>query len=300
MEVPQILDAIDTGIVVFDRDFKVSYWNRWMSTHSHLDGEAVLGRSLFEHYPSLKNARFLRNCQSVLTFGSSAFFPQDPYCFLFPMKPIGLFCPEFEFMQQSCTIGPIRNEIGEISALFITVRDMSEVAVYEKKLIELTQRDPLTGIFNRRCLNHFIQEELYRFKRYRRPFSVLMIDLDHFKEVNDRFGHLFGDEMLKVVSSSMASSMRRLNHLARYGGEEFCCVLPETDSTGAVVVAEKLRKLIEGLCFFSDRLQVKVTASFGSVTVTENLEDADLILEKADQALYQAKEEGRNRVVSAR
>ncbi|MFQ5587699.1 MAG: diguanylate cyclase [Nitrospiria bacterium] len=297
--VPQVLDAVDTGIVVFDRDFRVSHWNHWMATRTCLGRKEVLGRSLFDFYPRLKNRRFLRNCKSVFSFGNLAFFPQDPYRYLFPMKPLGLFQSEFEWMQQSCTIGPIRSEQGEITHLFVSVRDMTEVAAYQEKLLQLTRRDPLTGIFNRRLLKQFIEEELYRFKRYKRPFSVVMVDIDHFKEVNDQYGHLFGDEALKVIAAAMESCMRKVSRLARYGGEEFCCVLPETDANGAEALAEKLRSLIEALKFFSDQKPVKITASFGVVTVADDMDGFDAVLKMADQALYKAKSRGRNQVVIA-
>ncbi len=299
MDMSKVLDTIDTGILTFDREYKVRYWNGWMTSHSCFGPNEIIGRSLFDFYPNLKNNRFLRNCQSVLTFGNLAFFPFDPYAYLFPMKPTGLFKSEFKQMQQSCTIGPLRDEKNEIVSLYVSVRDMTEAASQQEKLIQLTQLDPLTGAYNRRSLTFFIKEELYRFKRYHRPFSVVMIDIDHFKNINDQHGHLFGDEVLKSVSLSMQNNMRKLNRLARYGGEEFCCILPETDLKGASALAEKFRNLIAGLTFTSKEGPVSITASFGVATVEEDMDSVEAVLKKPDDALYRAKTSGRNKMVIA-
>ncbi len=202
-------------------------------------------------------------------------------------------------MQQSCTLGAIRDENKRITDLFISVRDMTEAAAYQKELIKLTQRDALTGSYNRRYLMNFLEEEFYRCRRYNRKLSVMMMDIDFFKKVNDQWGHPFGDEVLKWVSKTVQGIMRKSNRFARYGGEEFCCVLPETDINGALVFSEKIRKAIEASALFSTKSPTSITASFGVSTLQEDMNDIETLLSKADQALYQAKDRGRNRVVVA-
>ncbi|MFQ5597455.1 MAG: diguanylate cyclase [Nitrospiria bacterium] len=297
MENSQIIEAIDTGIIILDGDFKVVYWNGWMSAHTQIDPSEIVGRALFDHFPHLKNHRFLRNCQSVLTFGHLAFFPQDPYGYLFSMRPVEWYRQEFQYMQQSCTVGPIRDDQQQITHLFISVQDMTEDASYQKKLIKLSQRDALTGAYNRRFLREFLQEELYRCQRYHRPMSVIMMDVDFFKKLNDRYGHPFGDEVLRTIVSEITKKMRKTNRLARYGGEEFCIVLPETNESGAMCFSEKIRKMIEALVLYTERIPVKITASFGVSTLSEETKNLETLLEKADQALYRAKQSGRNQTV---
>ena len=105
MDAAQVIETIDTGVVIFDGNFKVAYWNGWMAANSQISAKEIIGRSLFDFYPHLKTQSFLRNCKSVLAFGNFAFFPQDPYSYLFEMKPMEWFRDQFAFMQQSCTIG---------------------------------------------------------------------------------------------------------------------------------------------------------------------------------------------------
>ncbi len=299
MEENQVIDTVDTGIVIFDREYSATYWNGWMAAHTQISENEILGRSLFDFFPKLKNPRFLRSCKAVFAFGNLAFFPQDPYGYLFSMKPVEWFRSEFKFMQQSCTIGPIRGEGKEIERLFVSIRDMTEEAAYKKKLVALTLNDELTGSYNRRFLMNFLEDELYRCRRYNRPFSVIMMDIDHFKKINDTCGHPFGDEVLKLFASTVVRNMRKSNRFARYGGEEFVCVLPETDSEGGVGFAEKIRKLIEELPLSYKQSQVKITSSFGVITYTDDINDIATLMKKVDDALYKAKESGRNRVVVA-
>jgi len=298
MDRSQIIETIDTGVVIFDNNFMVSSWNGWMTAHSRIGPDEIIGRSLFDFYPNLKKRSFLRNCKSVLAFGNLAFFPQDPYAYLFAMKPLEWFRTQFEFMQQSCTIGPIRDADNQITHLFVSVRDLTEEAAYKQELLKLSQRDPLTGSYNRRYLNAFLEDELYRCERYNRPMSVIMMDIDYFKEINDQYGHPFGDKVLQAIASTIHDRMRKSNRFARYGGEEFCIVLPETDAGGAMVFSEKIRGSIEALTLYVDETPVKFTASFGVSTYTDEIKDVATIIKKSDEALYKAKQAGRNRTVA--
>ena len=169
-----------------------------------------------------------------------------------------------------------------------------------EELLRLVDVDGLTGLSNRRHLDHVLEQEYGRMARNRTPLSVVMADIDHFKAYNDHFGHLGGDDCLKTVAASMQAAARRAADLvARYGGEEFCVVLPETDLEGAVCVAEQLRSAIEelGIPQSPKAGSSCVTMSLGvaSCIPTENTSLADL-LKEADAALYKAKQEGRNRV----
>ncbi len=298
MDSAQIIETIDTGIVIFDSDFKVTYWNGWMVAHSQIDKEEIIGRSLFDFYPNIKKQRFLRSCKSVLAFGNLAFHPQDTYAYLFEMKPIEWFRFQFEFMQQSCTIGPIRNADNKITHLVVSVRDVTEETAYKQELIKLAQRDPLTGSYNRRYLKGFLEEELYRCVRYHRPMSLIMLDIDYFKQINDQYGHPFGDKVLKIIASTIQASIRKSERFARYGGEEFCIVMPETAIEGALVFSEKIRVLIEEITLYSDKTLVKITASFGVAAFTEKVKDIETLIKKADDALYKAKRGGRNQTMA--
>ena len=170
-----------------------------------------------------------------------------------------------------------------------------------EELRSLAVKDPLTGFYNRRFLVERLPAELKRATRYERPFSVILFDLDHFKEVNDRFGHGAGDRVLQSCSRALESSLREdLDWVVRYGGEEFLVVLPETDLEGAQVVAERVRAAIAATAITVGGGQLSVTASLGVASLPsfprrERLA-MEALLEGADRCLYQAKHAGRNQI----
>ncbi len=161
-----------------------------------------------------------------------------------------------------------------------------------KKLDRLSKTDSLTGVFNRLKLDEQLENMLNIAKRYNRPFSVLLLDIDHFKTVNDTFGHQSGDRVLAGLAGILQENIRQTDLVGRWGGEEFLIVCPETDMDRAFTLAENLRSIIESSNFGIDR---QVTASFG-ITEYSGKDDPATIVQRADRAMYLAKEEGRNRV----
>ncbi|MBI3928791.1 MAG: diguanylate cyclase, partial [Armatimonadetes bacterium] len=157
--------------------------------------------------------------------------------------------------------------------------------------------DSLTGAYNRRYLDERIREEAKRAARHQKSLACLMVDVDEFKSVNDTLGHGLGDLVLQQVASRLREGMRETDILARYGGEEFTLLLPETDADGARTVAEKLRLRIEDAVFGDEDLQLRVTVSIGAACLQPRGTAEDL-LRHADEALYRAKVNGRNRVVT--
>ncbi len=295
-ELTQIFDTVNIGLVVLDRDIKITYWNRWMAMHSGLPSEQILGEPLFDFFPHLNTNSFNKNCKTVLSFGNFAFFSQKLHSFLFPFKPDSSFGYRFDLMQQSCTMGPIRSTDNTISGLFMIIQDVTELATYEQKLVEMNTKDMLTGIYNRRFLDSRLKEECDRHHRYARALSLMMIDIDFFKKVNDTYGHQCGDHILKAVAEKASSIIRKTDVLARYGGEEFCCLLPETDAVAAEAVAENLRMQIEEMVSSFEGNQVAVTISLGISEINGD-DTPESLLKRADEALYEAKHTGRNRFV---
>lgn len=296
-EITQIFDTVNFGLVVLDRDIKIKYWNRWMAMHSGIPSDQIIDEPLFDFFPHLSTPSFNKNCKAVLSFGNFSFFSQKLHRFLFPFKPDGSFGYRFDLMQQSCTMGPLRSEDNSISGIFLIVQDVTELATYEQKLVEMNTKDALTGIYNRRYLETRLKEECDRQQRYSRPLSLIMIDIDFFKKVNDNHGHQCGDLILQSVAAKAASVIRKTDFIARYGGEEFCCLLPETDGEAAETVAESLRSQVEEMeNRFNDSTTVKVTISLG-ISGFAAEDSPDSFLKRADDALYQAKHSGRNRFV---
>jgi len=294
----QIFDSINIGLVILDREFKVREWNRWMEVHSGISGDKIIGSSVFERFPNLDNSKFRRSCKSVFSFGNFCFFSQKLHHYMFPFKSTSYFESLFEHMQQSCAMGPLRDEHNSIQSLFIYVQDVTEVAVYEHKLVELNLKDGLTGIFNRRYMEVKLREEFVRCKRYGGELSIIMFDIDFFKKVNDGHGHQCGDFILKSVSARISSVIRNVDYLFRYGGEEFCCMLPETKLDGAMQAAERFRRAVMEMENHFDKSIIKITISLGVAGITDGIGSVEMFIKKADEALYRAKHEGRNKVIA--
>jgi diguanylate cyclase (GGDEF)-like protein len=292
----QIFDTVNIGVLTLDLELRVQYWNRWMELHSGIPAEKIIGTPIVDYYPKLNNPRFAKNCKSVLLFGNFSFFSQKLHKYLFPLKPDSSFGNSFEFMQQSCTMGPLRDQDHSITSLFLIVQDVTELAASEQRLIELNAKDALTGIYNRRYLEVHLKDECERHLRYGRQMSLIMFDIDFFKKVNDNYGHQCGDLVLKTIATVIYQLARRTDCFFRYGGEEFCCILPETSAVEAVNQAERFRCNIEDLVMTYKEVKVRVTISLG-ITELRVGDEPDQLLKRADDALYEAKKAGRNRVV---
>jgi two-component system cell cycle response regulator len=169
----------------------------------------------------------------------------------------------------------------------------------------LSVKDPLTKVYNRGFLDEKLVHEVKRTFRFERPLSLIMLDIDHFKIINDTFGHATGDQVLMECARLLSISVRNeIDWVARYGGEEFVVVLPETLLPGACIAAERFRAKLASHSIAVNGTEIRVTASFGVASFTPSSQKEDLsmaaaLLEQADMCLYQAKKEGRNRVVSA-
>ncbi|MBC7876932.1 MAG: GGDEF domain-containing protein [Anaerolineales bacterium] len=180
--------------------------------------------------------------------------------------------------------------INPISCLVMAALIIQYMGVLQQKR---ASTDALTGFLNRHALYSVLLQEMERSIRYKRPFSIVLFDIDEFKLVNDTFGHLEGDKVLKELSKLVVSLMRKTDYVGRWGGEEFLLVLPETDSNAAQTIAERFRAKIEETHFMENYF---IAASFG-VTTYEASSSVQEMLSSADVALYQAKNNGRNQVV---
>jgi len=177
------------------------------------------------------------------------------------------------------------------------VRDRTrELSSEREKLEKLAREDSLTGIYNRRYIMEVLDNEINRYNRHRISFSLLMIDLDHFKQINDTWGHPAGDRVLHSVGDALRTGLRSTDIVGRIGGEEFMVILPYTNGECAMIVAEKIRNDMKKLVFSEGDENYTITASIGVANVNENDIDSARIIFRADKALYSAKDKGRDRV----
>ncbi|WP_156497713.1 GGDEF domain-containing protein, partial [Oleiphilus sp. HI0043] len=186
----------------------------------------------------------------------------------------------------------------EVEVLKERIKAMEEETRYIRKRLKEERdkalKDSLTSLPNREAYDERFELELERYKRYKKPATLVVADIDFFKSINDNYGHLSGDKVLQIIAKEIQNRIRKTDFVARYGGEEFVIILPETDLQTAKQVIEKVREMIGRLPFHFRDEKIQITMSFGLSVFEEGLDQGQLF-ERADSALYQAKENGRNR-----
>lgn len=202
----------------------------------------------------------------------------------------------------ACSVGEHRLargdqlKIGDLILKFLSGSDVE--AEYHDIIFRMTITDGLTNLANRKQLDSLLQDEVPRAARHGRNLSLLMLDIDHFKAINDTHGHLIGDAVLRGLATVLRKRLRPHDTIGRYGGEEFCAVLPETDLPGAAKIAEELRQQVMAQPFAVEGREVRITVSIGVATLVQGMQ-ADQLYKSADEMLYRAKRDGRNRVSAA-
>ncbi len=291
-----VLQNIDAGLVVLDRAMQVQLWNSFMQNHSALTPEDALGKNLFTLFPELPEEWFRRKVQTVFELHNSAFttWEQRPYLFHFlNYRPVTGVAPH---MYQNCTIIPLKDPHGEVSHICLIIYDVTEEAVNRIQLQRLSSTDPLTGLLNRQSLEARLTHQCQRFHRTQQPAALLMLDIDHFKRINDTYGHPAGDAVIQATANVLIAGIRDVDAAGRFGGEEFVVALEDTDAAGALVVAERLRRTVEQTVV-NHGGPIHFTISLGVAELNAATATPATWLEAADRGLYQAKESGRNRSV---
>lgn len=209
-----------------------------------------------------------------------------------------------EIAQLSKTFSIIMDKMQEQMGLLSSFQQdltttQDQLKLSRENLKKLAAEDAITGLFNRRLFNLSLEQEVKRAKRYEHPLCLLMLDIDDFKTVNDRFGHQAGDRALRELADILKSSFRKMDIVARYGGEEFVVIFPEVDMASARLAAERLRLTIEGNLFLKEEAEpeLRMTISIGIAYLNGETEGGAELLQKADDALNSAKRLGKNRIV---
>lgn len=300
-----IVGKVNVGIFVIDSEFRVVVWNRFMESHSGCRSENIIGENLFEAFPELvESEKWLRRkIQNIIVLKNGSFtsWEQRPYLFRFRHnRPV---TGGVDWMRQNCTFQPMKDKAGEVQYVCVTLFDVTDTSIYQnmlqKTLVSLadaSNRDGLTGIYNRRYFEQSLTKEYGRARRYGHTLSLALLDLDHFKKVNDVYGHLAGDEVLRETVRRLGGCLRDADILARYGGEEFAVILPETARTGAMVVAERLRAAMAVTPIFHNTEPLAVTISVGVTELRPDIARYEDLIKEADLSLYASKDSGRNRV----
>ncbi len=296
-----VVHSINVGIVVIDRNFTIKLWNEFMVNRSGMRADIAMGKNIFQLFPEIPDAWFKRKVESVYTLASRAFttWEQRPYLFKFKnYRPIS---GSTEFMYQNITFLPLLGIDGQIQNIGIVVYDVTEAAIGKRKLqhaneelANLSRTDALTKLNNRGYWEECLENEFDRFKRTGQATSLVMFDIDHFKKVNDTFGHQAGDEVIRQASHTLRRTIRKTDIAGRYGGEEFGVILVDTPAENAMLLAERLRKRIEALTVRHENLKMQFTISLGVSELNKTIGSYKNWLEQGDSALYFSKEHGRN------
>ena len=300
----QMLQTIEVGLFVLDKQLDIKLWNSFMANHSGVRVSQAKDRNLFEVFPDLPKYWLERKINSVFQLKSRAHstWEQRPHVFRFKSgRPL---TSEAPWMFQNLTITPLLGTDGEVSHVCVLIYDVTNIAANRRhlervnqQLAELSQTDSLTGVANRGHWDNCLQDEFARVRRYKETASVILLDIDHFKSVNDNYGHQVGDEVLRQVTAIIEAQLRDTDIVGRYGGEEFAILLPKTAAQQALVLSERLRNAVAENVFDCGAHQLKVTISLGIAELDYSHDDSAKSIEAADLALYQAKNNGRNRSV---
>lgn len=301
-----MLESVEIGLVVIDLDFRVQLWNGFMENHSGRTSTAVRDNNLFSLFPELPETWLRRKVDTVVTLNTKAFttWEQRPYLFRFRnTRPI---TGTQEYMFQNLTISPLSEPDGRVGRVCLMVYDVTDVASSRlaleqanEQLARLSMTDRLTGLLNRCTWENLVDAEFARFRRYGHRSSLVMFDIDNFKLINDRYGHLAGDEVIRHVAATTRANLRHSDQAGRYGGEEFGIILPETDLDGAGIISERIRQAIAASVVTAQGIDIRYTISLGVASLTDGPKNYMEWLRQADEALYAAKHGGKNRVVRA-
>lgn len=297
----ELLDSIEVGIAVIDRNFNVQVWNKFLENHSAKKANAIIGTSLFSHFPEIEEKWLRTKVDPVFNLNSPVFiiWEQRPYLLKFDCnRPVT--CAA-EFMYQNVTIFPIVDESGRVERFCMLVYDVTEQALGKLGMEHLNEElktasrvDGLTGLFNRRYWQERFDEMHKLCVRRDKPSTALMLDIDHFKRINDTYGHQAGDKVIKMLAALIKRCVRETDLAGRYGGEEFAIILNDSTVDDAKAVAERIRQLAQRLVVEHEGESISFTVSLGLAQFSPDFKGAMAWLECADQALYEAKENGRN------
>lgn len=297
-----IVEHLNVGIFAIDENMQVIAWNNFMAAHSGQLPQDVIGQDLFSCFPELPEKWLRKKIQSVFVLKSFAFISWEQRAHLFRFKHNRQLTRELEYMAQDVTLMPIQNNTGKVVGVSFCLQDATDTCIYQNQL-EMTkerlerasQTDGLTGLNNRRHWEQRLREEFGRAIRTKSAFTLILLDLDNFKEINDKYGHLAGDEVLRFVATIIKNCLREYDVCGRYGGEEFGIFLPNSSLSAATIVAERIRIAIQNQpCQYNLKI-IPVTASFGLASATGRIVDHEKLISHADIALYRSKEQGRNK-----
>jgi diguanylate cyclase (GGDEF)-like protein/PAS domain S-box-containing protein len=323
-----LYDYMPVGVFIVSKNLDIIYWNRCMEEWTGLTRQSVTGALLLDLFPNLAAPRYLNRIKEIFQGAPPTVFSSQLHKYLIPAPlPGGKFRIQYTVVNSMPTGEPRQFHalfsIQDVTSLSEAItnhniahqnlleemaeRKKTEAALKEtaielnrlnNALREKSIRDGLTGLFNHRYFWQLFRRDFSLSERHSGNISCLLIDLDFFKKVNDNYGHLVGDMVLKGVARKLSKNVRKTDIVSRYGGEEFAIILPNTELLGAMKFAENIRDVIANSIFRKGGLRIRITASIGvSAKLEHHAVSAEKLLDYADTALYDSKQTGRDKVV---
>jgi diguanylate cyclase (GGDEF)-like protein/PAS domain S-box-containing protein len=287
-----LLDELFDGVYFVDRDRRITYWNRAAEQITGYSGDEILGcqcqNNILCHVDHTGRCLCTKGCPLAATIDDGN--PRQAEVFLHHK--------EGHRVPVHVRISPVRDCEGEIIGAIEVFNDNTAKQAATDMLAKLQRLafvDPLTNVANRRFVEMSLRSKLAERQRFGWPVGLMMLDLDHFKQINDRYGHDVGDQVLRVTARTLAANCRPFDVLGRWGGEEFIGIFPQTDACELFDLAQRLRQLVSQSHFKNADIPVRVTISIGATLVRDDEEPTELI-RRADELLYRSKAEGRDRV----
>lgn len=298
----ELINAIDVGIVVLDKHFCVEVWNKFMENHASISAQDIIGDTIFDHFPEIDEGWMRIKSDPVFNLRSPVFiiWEQRPFLFKFGAnRPITC---DANDMYQNVTMVPLVNDDGAVDRFCIMVYDVTDQALSKRGMARLNDElktasrvDGLTGLFNRRYWQERFEQAFKLAKRQDTRSTAMMVDIDHFKKVNDTYGHQAGDKVIQALAALIKRCVRETDLAGRYGGEEFAIILTDSQVSCATIVAERIRRLAQATSVEHEGQIIQFTISLGLAEFSHQYNSPLAWLEQADKALYESKQGGRNR-----
>lgn len=287
----QMLENFYEGVYFVDKDRTITFWNKGAERISGYTAEEILGSHCYDniliHVDELGNRLCFNGCPLLKTIEDG----------LMREAPVYLHHKDGHRVAVSVRTIPLYED-GKVIGAVEVFTDHADKVSEQKNLQELkalAMRDQLTGLPNRRYLEQLLENKWREFQVFEKDFGLLFMDIDHFKAVNDNYGHHVGDEILQMVAKSTRAGLRRGDMVGRWGGEEFLIIVDEPTIEGVTTVAQKIRMLIENSSIAREGQEINVTVSLGAALASV-CTDLNEMIKKADEMMYESKRNGRNRV----
>ncbi len=302
----QALDTIDVGLLVLDVNYEVCMWNSFMQNYSGVGSNEIMQRNLFDVIKNLPEAWFKAKVDAAVKLNTRTFSRWEDRPYVFHFKNYSPFLNENTTMYQNMVVTPLISLTGVVSHVCIMIQDVSDIAKNKlfleqsnQHLSTISRTDGLTQLLNRAHWESLLIKKYDKMLTTEGQASLVIFDIDHFKKVNDTYGHAAGDDVIRKTSELLRKTARSTDHCGRYGGEEFTVLLPNTPVDQARYFAERLRKRIESEVVNTEAGPIQYTISLGVCAFNKRFRNHAEWLEHADKALYESKELGRNQTTVA-